>query len=373
MSLLRLIDANANRAREAMRVMEDAARFLLDDAELAGSLKRLRHDLADALAAFPNAALHRDTPGDVGTRIATDAENRRDSTHGVVTAAGKRLSEALRALEEFAKLPAESPPGAPQPHPARTQAAPAFESLRYRGYDLEQRLARQLAGGRARQWRLCVLISEHLCHHHGWLDVVRACVDAGVDCLQLREKQLPGGELVRRARDLLELARPRGVSVVLNDRPDAALVAGVDGVHLGQHDLPCRDVRRWVGSALIVGVSTSKIDQARAALRDGADYCGLGPMFPSTTAPDKDRLAGPAYLRAYLDAVPLPHLAIGGVTPDNLDQLVEAGARGVAVSAAVCGAKDPGRAAAALLAALPDSPAEPTEGSPPPAEPPHAP
>ncbi|MFW6335956.1 MAG: thiamine phosphate synthase [Phycisphaeraceae bacterium] len=200
-----------------------------------------------------------------------------------------------------------------------------------------------------------MLLSEHLCTHHDWLDVARAAVDAGVDCLQLREKHLPGGELVRRTHQLLNLARPHGVSVILNDRPDAALVAGADGVHLGQSDLPCREVRKWVGSRLLIGVSTSRLEEARRAADDGADYVGLGPMFPTSTAPDKTELAGPAYLRRFREALALPHLAIGGVTPDNVAELVDAGARGVAVSSAVCGAQHPGEATRRLLEALPAS------------------
>ena len=351
MSVLRLIDANANRAREALRVMEDAARFLLDDAEIAGELKRLRHDLAAALAAFPDAPLHRDTPGDVGTTLTTDAEGKRAATRDVVTAAGKRLSEALRALEEVAKIPPTPPTHAAA---ERSEAAGiTFEALRYRGYDLEQRLALRFAGGQARQWRLCVLLSEQLCTHHDWLDVAHAAIDAGADCLQLREKSLPGGELVQRTRALLEIARPRGVTVILNDRPDAARIAGADGVHLGQTDLPCREVRKWAGNGLLIGVSTRRLDQARTAVDDGADYCGVGPMFATTTAPEKTELAGPEYLRRYRDEVPLPHLAIGGITPDNVAELVAAGVRGVAVSSSVCGARHPGEAVRKLLAALP--------------------
>lgn len=342
MSVPRLIDANANRAREAMRVMEDAARFLLDDAPLAGELKALRHDLASAMGPFVDAVLHRDTPRDVGTTLTTEAEGRRESPHAVAVAAGKRLSEALRAIEEYAKT---TPDGAAR--------AAAFERLRYRGYELERRLATRLATGAPRQWRLCVLLSEALCVHRGWLEVARACVEAGADCVQLREKALPADELRRRTATLIELARPRGVSVIVNDRPDVAFTAGADGVHLGQHDLPCRDARRLVGRALRLGVSTTNLAQAHQAVHDGADYCGVGPMFASTTAPEKSEIAGPQYLRQYLAAVALPHLAIGGVTPDNIGQLVAAGAEGVAVSAAVCGASDPGGVVQRLLASWP--------------------
>ncbi|MEE9213119.1 MAG: hypothetical protein V3U29_10750, partial [Phycisphaeraceae bacterium] len=99
--VLRILDANANRAREALRVMEEAARFVLDDAALTKSIKELRHDLAAAVAQIPGLQASRDTPGDVGTTIKTDREFTRESVADVAIAAGKRLSEALRTIEEY--------------------------------------------------------------------------------------------------------------------------------------------------------------------------------------------------------------------------------------------------------------------------------
>src|SRR5688500_15924541 len=116
---LRIIDANANRAREALRVVEDYARFALDDAGLCTELKQLRHDLAESLRLVAgDAILHRDTPGDVGTTVKTGSEMSRADVSEVVTAAGKRLGEALRAIEEFAKT-------------FDAQVASRIESLRY--------------------------------------------------------------------------------------------------------------------------------------------------------------------------------------------------------------------------------------------------
>ncbi|MCX5661842.1 MAG: thiamine phosphate synthase [Planctomycetota bacterium] len=341
-NILRIIDVNANRAREALRVMEEAARFLLDDADLTAAIKNLRHDLAHALASVAALEANRDTPGDVGTTIKTATELRRESAGEVVLAAGKRLSEALRAIEEYAKT---------LPAPANGLAAQA-EGLRYRGYDLEQRLARAMGSGAARQWRLCVLLSAELCPRGDWLAVARACLDAGADCLQLREKSLDAGELLLRTRNLVALARPRGVSVIVNDRPDVALLAGADGVHLGQTDLPCAEVRKLVGRQLLVGVSTSRIEEAKQALADGADYCGVGPMFATTTK-RKDHIVGPDYLREYTRWGRLPHLAIGGIIPERIAELVQAGLRGVAVSSAACAAPDPHVAVRRLLDALP--------------------
>jgi len=232
-SVLRILDANFNRAREALRVMEEAARFILDDAALCEAIKKLRHELSQALACVPNLEAHRDTPGDVGTTIKTADEQRRESVSDVAIAAGKRLSEALRAIEEFSKTLDVRIPSTQQ------SLAAAVESMRYRGYDIEQKLVRALATGQAKQWKLCVLISEELCPSRDWFTVAQGVVAGGADCVQLREKHLDAGELLSRARKLVQLCRPAGVSVIINDRPDVAMLAEADGVHLGQTDLPC--------------------------------------------------------------------------------------------------------------------------------------
>ena len=337
-SVLRILDANANRAREALRVMEEAARFLLDDAALSGELKTLRHEFAEALATVAGLEVWRDTPGDVGTTLSTPREQQRESVAQVVTAAGKRLSEALRALEEYGKA-------------IDGTFAGRIEALRYRGYDIEHRLTIALGSGARQQWRLCVLISESLCAHHTWIDVAKSCIEGGADCLQLREKDMQAGELLTRTRQLVELAHPHGVSVIVNDRPDIALLGGADGVHLGQGDLPCVEARRLAGRQLLIGVSTHEIAHAERALRDGADYCGVGPMFETTTK-HKPQLAGPEYLRQYRAWGKLPQLAIGGVTPGNIHELIDVGAQGVAVSSCVCASKTPADVARELRGAF---------------------
>ncbi|MBI1337862.1 MAG: thiamine phosphate synthase [Phycisphaera sp.] len=332
-SVMRILDANFNRAREALRVMEEAARFLLDDETITRDIKQLRHDLSSVLSQRPNLTENRDTPGDVGTTIQTESESQRADVVAVVTAACKRLSEALRAMEEYGKLLPKTGGNGPG-------LATRIEALRYRGYDTEKRLLAKLSPMGVRQWRLCVLLTQSLCRDGDWLRVAQEAIEGGADCLQLREKSLDASELIARAQQLVKLARPRGVSVIVNDRPDIALASGADGVHLGQHDLSCSEVRGMVGRQLIVGVSTSNLDQARRAKEQGADYCGVGPMFPTSTK-HKDVIVGPDYLRAFLAWGQLPGVAIGGITPGNVQQLVSVGCRGVAVSSAVCAADDP--------------------------------
>jgi thiamine-phosphate pyrophosphorylase len=338
-SVLRLIDANLNRASEAARVLEDAGRFLADDAVAAAGYKRLRHDLRSAARPWQAALVHaRDTAGDLGTGDTAAAEAARAEPADVIDAAAGRLAEALRALEEWSKL---EPEGGP--------ASAAFKRLRYTGYELHRRLRGALGGGvrPPRAWRLCVLLTHAMCEAGGgWRRVLDGTVAGGADCVQVREKPAAGGldgaALLQRVRGVIDICRPAGVAVVVNDRVDVALAAGADGVHLGQHDLPVDRARRVAADRpLWIGVSTSRLEQVDAAERAGADYIGVGPMFATSTAPEKATLAGPGYVQQVARHTALPHLAIGGITPGNVKEVLEAGARGIAVSSAVCGADDP--------------------------------
>jgi thiamine-phosphate pyrophosphorylase len=338
--LLRLLDASANRAREALRVVEDYTRFVLDDEGLTGELKQVRHGLADTLReVLPEAILHRDTPGDVGTSISVESEGKRADVNEVLTAAGKRLGEALRAIEEYLKVVAP-------------ERAGAVESLRYRFYDIEQRVALTLrpAVSRFADLRLYVLITESACTRP-WLETAEQALRGGADCLQLREKSLESGELLRRAELLVQLCHRHGALCVINDRPDIAILSRADGVHVGQTDLPPKQVRRLVGNGMIVGVSTHDIGQAKHAVLDGADYIGVGPIFRSPTKP-RDFTPGPAYARQVAVQISIPAVAIAGITAENVDEVVAAGVRAVAVTAAVTQSPDPRGAAERLKAKL---------------------
>ncbi len=333
----RIIDANANRAREAMRVMEDHARFVLNDDALSTKLKALRHDLRSALELLPAGWIeaNRDTPGDVGTSINTENEQVRQSENDVVIAAGKRLSESLRSLEEFGKI-------------VSPEFGQQVESLRYRGYAIEQDgLQRMGAVGGCPQWKLCVLITESLCQLP-WLDVVDAALRGGADCIQLREKNLPEGKLLGRAQAIVDRCQDAGAASIINDRPDIALMVGATGVHVGQTDLPVRHIRKIAGRSLVVGVSTSNLTQAEAAILSGADYIGVGPMFATTTK-DKPTIAGPEYAKACIAKFDLPHLAIGGIDESNIATVVQSGVQGIAVSSAVCASDNPEQVVYSLI------------------------
>ena len=334
-AVLRILDANLNRAREALRVLEDYARFALNDQDLSLQLKQLRHELASATGPIQAQALiFRDTPGDVGTVNKTPTEADRASLQSVVAAAGKRLGEALRTIEECLKI------GFPA-------AAAKVESARYAFYALEQRLALTFTPGRERfsQVRLYVLITESACRLP-WKHVLAEALAGGADCIQLREKELKSGELLSRALWVAQACREAGAISIINDRPDIALLSGADGVHLGQGDLPVAQARKIVGMQSLIGVSTHAPAQAQAAVTEGADYLGVGPVFPSSTKP-RDILPGLDYAR-FAATLDIPAVAIAGITESNAPQVVGCGIRALAVTAAVTASADPRAAARAL-------------------------
>jgi thiamine-phosphate pyrophosphorylase len=336
----RIIDASANRAREALRVLEDHCRFVSSGAFLTGRLKQLRHELAAALAELPPELLlaGRDTVHDVGTSIATSAEQERASLKHVVLANAKRLQEALRSLEEFGKV-------------LSPRLGQAMEQLRYQAYTLERALViGDDARGRLAEARLYVLVTESLCRA-SLVGTVREAIDGGADVIQLREKSLDDRTLLAKARDVRQLTRQRGVLFIVNDRPDIALLAEADGVHLGQEDLPLQEARRLLGPDALIGVSTHDLFQVRRAILDGANCIGVGPTFPSGTK-TFDAFPGLDFVRAAVAETSLPAFALGGINLENVSEVVAAGCRRIAVSQAVCAAADPRAAARALKRAL---------------------
>jgi thiamine-phosphate pyrophosphorylase len=337
--LSRVLDASANRAREAMRILEDYTRFVLDDAFLTAELKSLRHDLTGALVLYaPRLLDARNTSGDVGTSLTTDAEQTRESLAAVVRVNSQRLQEALRSLEEFGKV-------------QDARLGEAVEQIRYRSYTLERAL---LVGGDARRKlagvQLYALLSSGSCK--AALDwTIAEAAAGGVQMVQLREKNVTDRELMQRARAVRQWTQRAGVLFIVNDRPDIARLAGADGVHLGQDDLHVSAARRIVGADAIIGVSTHNLAQVRQAVLDGATYIGVGPTFPSGTKEFRE-LAGLEFVRQALAETSLPAFVIGGVNEDTIAAAAAAGATRVAVSQAIGQEDNPRATAAALRAAL---------------------
>lgn len=337
---MRILDAAANRAGEALRVVEDHARFALNDAGLVRECKEMRHELTAALAGFSTAErlAARDTVGDVGTDVTTESEMNRASPADVATANVRRLQESLRSLEEYSKL-------------IDPTSANRCEALRYRAYTLQKCLfAEPLARPQLSEAHLYVLLDGRE-NTAAFATLARSLIDAGVDVLQLRDKQLDDRTLLERARQLRALTQGTMTQFVMNDRPDLTVLADADGVHVGQEELTVAEARRIVGPDRLVGVSTHSIAQARQAVIDGADYLGVGPVFPGETK-SFPHYPGLELVTAVAAEISIPAFAIGGITPDNVGEVVRSGLRRVAVSGSVVNASDPAAVVQALRAKL---------------------
>lgn len=184
------------------------------------------------------------------------------------------------------------------------------------------------------------------CGDRALADVVAEAVEGGVNVVQLREKDLPAGELLMLARQLRGVCGHRALLVV-NDRVDVALLSGADGVHLGERGLPTAAVRRLLPPSMLVGRSVHSVAAARQAEQDGADYVLLGTIFPSRSHPDVTP-AGLGLLEAVATRVRIPVIAIGGIDAENRDACLRAGAAGVAVISAILRSNDPRRSAMEL-------------------------
>ncbi|MGH3387194.1 MAG: thiamine phosphate synthase [Nocardioidaceae bacterium] len=181
---------------------------------------------------------------------------------------------------------------------------------------------------------------------------VQAALRAGIRLVQVRAKQGTDRDLLALTRAVLRLARPRDVTVLVDDRADIALAAGAHGVHVGAGDLPVEEVRRILGPGAVIGATARDPQAARVATAAGADYLGVGPAYATTSKaglPDPLGLDG---VTAVVRSTRLPVVAIGGIGPDEIPALLQRGVHGVAVLSAISGAPDPGAAATQLLKTL---------------------
>ena len=345
-AVLRLLDANLDRAREGLRVVEDWCRFGLDRADLVARLKDLRQRLGLLHQERYKQARH--TAGDVAAGMAHPAQAERLEPAQVLAANCGRVQEALRVLEEF---------GRGEDAPLASEAA----AIRYALYDLEVELLRASGSGDQRRallrhCRLYLVTSPS----PQLLAVVEAALNGGVRLVQYRAKEGscgPDGQPItdavrlQQAQALRELCSRHGALFLVNDRIDIALAVDADGVHLGQGDLPPALARRLLGPDRLIGRSTHAISQLRQAVADGCDYVGVGPVNATPTKPGREPV-GLDYVRQAAAESAIPFFAIGGIEASNLAAVQAAGAERVAVVRAITEAVDPAAASRALLEML---------------------
>jgi thiamine-phosphate pyrophosphorylase len=342
-------------------VVEEHCRFALGDRHLTERCKQLRHELTAVISQISAADRHaaRETQADVGTAVTTPTESSRQSLAHIATANWQRVEQALRAIEEYGKLLA--------PNMARQ-----VEALRYRAYTLAKACTTTATSReRLAHARLYILLDGRSSECEFALRA-QELIAAGVHIIQLRDKRLDDRTLLARARLLRRVIdefaqtdrqeprppesrtpspEPRLPLLILNDRPDLAVLASADGVHLGQEELTVHDARQIVGPEMLVGVSTHNLDQARQAVLDGASYLGCGPTFPSGTK-HFDHFPGLEFLRQVAAEIALPAFAIGGITHEILPQVLATGFTRVAVGGAIATSREPAVIVWELLTAL---------------------
>jgi thiamine-phosphate pyrophosphorylase len=346
-----MIDANLNRSSEGLRVLEDVARFVLNDAELSQRLRSLRHDLAREIKSLSVRFLsNRDSEHDVGRLHSKDKDKELNlettSLQGLadlVTANAKRVEQSLRVMEELAKLPELS----------SLLNSASFERTRFAIYTLERDLISRIS----RRDRikgisgLYVILDRQFLASTDELDIAVQIIEGGARVIQLRDKQSKRGELLLVARKLRELCSQTGVLFIINDYLDLALAADADGLHIGQEDFPLSVVRRELPIDKIVGCSVTTVSQATKTQSEGADYIAVGSIFPTTTKREAT-VVRVDIIKELKCRISIPVVAIGGINQNNIGEVIAAGADAVAVISAVLTEQDVKGAVQRLVAKI---------------------
>ncbi|GGA47601.1 thiamine phosphate synthase [Paenibacillus physcomitrellae] len=189
-----------------------------------------------------------------------------------------------------------------------------------------------------KDFKLYAITGEQFHPGRDLIEVMEEAILGGADILQLRDKHSGREELLRKAKDLRVLTRKHGVTFIVNDHVDIALEAEADGIHLGQGDMPLAEARKLVGSK-IIGISTHAIEEALASEEQGADYIGVGPVYPTATKAE----AAPvtlSYVREVAERIKIPFVAIGGIKLDNVDAVLAAGATRICAVSEIVGSSD---------------------------------
>lgn len=314
-------------------MVEEYCRFVLNSQRLTQRAKSLRHELCGAIAKLDAGRLiaSRDTAGDVGVGPPGRVENQlpRETLDDCLTAGCKRLTEALRALAETTRT-------------LNPDLGEVLEKLRFDAYALEKDIVLSAEPAqRFKHVRLYVIITSNLPAQI--ISLANICAAAGADCVQLRAKEMADGELFAVAGAFVRICKDAGALSIINDRADIAVAAGADGIHLGQGDMPVAVVRKLQSAPLIIGRSTHSLAQLRAAWDEPITYASLGPVFATPTKPAAEPV-GIEYVSKAAQELRrrgIASVAIGGIGPGNVEEVLGAGADAVAVCSAATAVSDP--------------------------------
>ncbi|MFA6430879.1 MAG: thiamine phosphate synthase [Candidatus Margulisiibacteriota bacterium] len=324
--ILRIIDANVNRAMEGLRVIEEVARFFLEDIKSTSEIKLLRNALKNALSDIPKKQLliNREALKDVGNGLYTKEESKRNNFSEIFVSNIKRAEEAIRCLEEFSKL-------------INPKIGIKIKGIRFKLYELEKQLTPKIIKHEKMDFTLYVVTDPATDH----LKTAHKALSDGVKIVQFRDKHVSEKEYFHIAKKIHAMAKKYKAVFIVNDYWELMNALDADGVHLGQEDLevmPLNKVRKEIGEDKIIGVSTHSYEQALKAEKLGADYISVGPIFVTPSKPGR-KPVGIALLKKVINRVNIPVVAIGGIDVKNYDQVVRSGCQRFAVIRAAKDAK----------------------------------
>ncbi|MGF1488530.1 MAG: thiamine phosphate synthase [Prochloraceae cyanobacterium] len=328
----RILDANLDRAREGMRIIEEWCRFGLSDRDLSERCKQIRQELA-SWHSF-ELRMARDTQNDPGTDLSHPQEESRSSIENLLQANLCRVEEALRVLEEYGKL-------------YKQDMGKSCKQMRYQVYTLETDLFAYRCRQKLQESLLYLVTSES----DRLIPIVEAALAGGLSLVQYRDKHSDDSVKLANAEKLCQLCHQYDALFIVNDRVDIAIAVNADGVHLGQQDLSVTTARKILGSSRIIGCSTTNIEEMERAIAQGADYIGVGPIYATPTKPGKNP-AGIDYLTYVAKNCDLPWFAIGGIDTSNINEVLTTGASRIAVVRAIMQAEEPTRVTQYLLSQL---------------------
>lgn len=318
--MFRVIDSSINRVSEGLRVIEDIARFKFNAKGISQKTKYLRHRVRNISKQYDSQMLsNRDTPGDIGPEITSQLQLERDvELSNIISANFKRVQEGLRTLEEIT-------------------SNKEFEKLRYTSYEVEKEFAIVYSNSGFSLPELYGITYSRDSRGRSNIEIVKEMITAGIKLIQYREKDLSLKEMYNECREIRELTKSSGVTFIINDHIDIAILVDADGVHIGQDDLPITEVRKLLGTGKIIGLSTHSPEQAKQAVVDGAEYIGVGPIYATQTKVNVCDPVGYSYLEWVVDNIDIPFVAIGGIKEFNISEILQRGAKSIALVSEITG------------------------------------
>ncbi|MGL1894242.1 MAG: thiamine phosphate synthase [Spirochaetaceae bacterium] len=327
---MRIIDSNINRVCEGFRVLEDIFRFNYNNFNLSKDLKMLRHKVRDSLKSNDTNLLeHRDVNSDLGPKVTKSLNLNRDkSIISIVCGNFKRIQEGLRTLEELTKTIYD------------IVDYSIYELIRYQVYNLEKKAISFLSRSHFTLPPLYAITYHEVSQGRSNIEVVREIIKSGIKLIQYREKKLSFLVKYKECLEIRQMTRKAGVCFIVNDHIDIAKLVDADGVHLGQDDLPINVVRNLIGINKIIGLSTHSQEQAIKAVKDGVDYIGVGPIFSTQTKENVCDPVGYSYLEWVEKNIDIPYVVIGGIKESNIKEILNRGAKSIALVSEITGNKN---------------------------------